>query len=122
MRILTALNESTLTQLYASFNAHDTDAVLAHLHPQVDWPNAWEGGRVTGHQEVRDYWARQWRSINARVEPTRFATTSDGRTAVDVHQVAHDTDGKLLGETDVVHVYAFDDAGLVTRMDVVEPA
>jgi hypothetical protein len=26
------------------------------MHPEVDWPNAWEGGRVVGHAAVRDYW------------------------------------------------------------------
>jgi hypothetical protein len=45
-----------LTRAYAAFNARNIDAVLAAMHPDVDWPNGWEGGRVRGHPQVRDYW------------------------------------------------------------------
>jgi uncharacterized protein YbjT (DUF2867 family) len=38
--------EQRLPDLYASFNARDVDAVLAATAADVDWPNAWEGGRV----------------------------------------------------------------------------
>jgi hypothetical protein len=43
-----------LTRAYTAFNARDIDAVLSLMHPDVDWPNAWEGGRVVGHAGVRD--------------------------------------------------------------------
>ena len=29
-----------IRDLYASFNARDIEAVIAALHPDVDWPNA----------------------------------------------------------------------------------
>ena len=35
----------------------------------VDWPNAWEGGRVSGRDAVAAYWARQFEQISSRVEP-----------------------------------------------------
>src|SRR4051812_50074344 len=44
------------TALYEAFNARDVDAVLAHLAPDVDWPDAWHGGRVIGIDAVRAYW------------------------------------------------------------------
>ena len=40
--------ERLIRDLYASFNARDIDAVIALMAPDVDWPNAWEGGRVHG--------------------------------------------------------------------------
>ena len=52
-----------LERLYAAFNAREIDAVLGAMHADVDWPNAWQGGRVHGHEEVRDYWTRQWTAI-----------------------------------------------------------
>ncbi len=58
-----------LTRAYDAFNARDVDAAVAAMHPDVDWPNGMEGGRVHGHRGVRDYWTRQWRSIDPRVEP-----------------------------------------------------
>ena len=33
-----------LAKAYAAFNARNIDEVLTTLHPEVDWPNAWEGG------------------------------------------------------------------------------
>ncbi|WCB93960.1 hypothetical protein DSM104299_02687 [Baekduia alba] len=118
---MTAAREDLLRTIYAAFNARDIDAVLAALAPDVDWPNAWEGGRVAGHEGVRGYWTRQWAAIDPSVEPAGFTGRPDGRLAVDVAQVARSLDGELLGEGRVVHVYAFDDAtGLVTRMDVEE--
>ena len=108
-------------QLYADFNAHDIDAVLAHLHPDVDWPNGWEGGRVHGHAEVRDYWTRQFAAINATVEPVGFTEDAEGRVAVEVQQTVKDLAGNVVSDGRVTHVYTLRD-GLVTRMDIVSPA
>ena len=79
-------HEALLRKTYAAFNARDIDAVLATMHPDVDWPNAWEGGRVHGHGAVRGYWTRQWAEIDPTVEPTDIAPPdADGRVAVTVH-------------------------------------
>ena len=113
-------DEQRLRTLYAAFNARDVDAVLDSMAEDVDWPNAWEGGRIRGHQAVRDYWARQWAEIDPHVVPTSIETLPDGRLAVEVHQTVRSLDGSLIGEGTVRHVYALED-GLVTRMDVEEP-
>jgi hypothetical protein len=106
-----------LRQLYEAFNARDTDAVLDALTDDVDWPNAWEGGRLRGKDAVRDYWSRQWAEIDPRVEPAGIATLPDGRFAVEVDQTVRDRAGSLLGSGRVSHVYTLVD-GLVARMDV----
>jgi ketosteroid isomerase-like protein len=113
--------EELLRQLYADFNARDIDAVLGHMHPDVDWPNGWEGGRVHGHAEVRDYWTRQFAAIDSTVEPVGINEAADGRIAVDVHQTVRDLEGKVLSDGLVTHVYTLRD-GLVTRMDIVSRA
>jgi ketosteroid isomerase-like protein len=113
--------EDLLQTMYEAFNARDIDAVLRHLTVDVDWPNAWERGRVHGHEGVRDYWARQWSAIDPMVTPIEFTTRSDDRVAVEVQQVARSLDGAILSEGRVHHVYAFRD-GLITRMDVEEIA
>jgi hypothetical protein len=109
--------EQRLRALYVAFNAREIDAVLAALDEDVDWPNAWEGGRVRGHAAVRDYWTRQWQEIDGRVEPVAVRPLDDGRVAVDVDQVVRALDGTLISEARVVHVYAISD-GLIRRMDV----
>lgn len=106
-----------LVTTYAAFNARAIDEVLANMHPDVDWPNGWEGGRVIGHEAVRDYWTRQWAEINPRVEPVHCETDSTGQVVVDVHQVIKDLSGTLLGDEMIQHIYQFDD-GLIRRMDI----
>ncbi len=113
--------EQLLRDLYAAFNARDIDRVLGALSPEVDWPNAWQGGRLHGHDEVRDYWRRQWAEIDPRVDPVSITQAPDGRTVVDVHQVVRSRDGEVLSDGRVRHVYEFR-AGLVVRMDVEEYA
>jgi ketosteroid isomerase-like protein len=110
-----------LRNAYDAFNGRDIDAALRLMTTDVDWPNAWEGGRVHGHEGVRDYWTRQWAAIDPSVTPIGFTSRSDGRVAVDVDQVARSLDGEILGEGRVIHVYAFHD-GLIARMDVEELA
>ena len=112
--------EGVLRAAYRAFNARDIDAAIELMHPEVDWPNAWEGGRVVGHAAVRDYWTRQFASISSRVEPERFAREPDGSITVDVHQVVHDANsGDLISDSRVRHRYWFQD-GLVVRMEVAD--
>ena len=108
-----------LRDLYDAFNARDVEAVLAAVTEDVDWPNAWEGGRVHGKAAMRSYWTRQWAEIDPRVEPIEIAERDDGRVAVAVEQTVLDRDGGLIAKRSVRHVYAFAD-GLVARMDVEE--
>jgi hypothetical protein len=113
-------NEELITAVYRSFNARDIDAVLARMHPDVDWPNGMEGGRVRGHNDVRAYWQRQWTMVDPRVDPMHIEDDKTGRTVVDVHQVVRDLSGKILLDRMVQHVYFVQD-GLITRMDIREP-
>jgi ketosteroid isomerase-like protein len=113
--------EATLRRTYRAFNERDVEAVLQTMAPDVDWPNAWEGGRVAGRDAVRDYWTRQFREISSRVEPESFTEEPDGAVTVLVHQVVHDANsGDLLTDSRVRHRYWFDADGLVTRMEVLE--
>jgi hypothetical protein len=113
-------HEATLRETYRAFNDRDIETVLELMHPEVDWPNAWEGGRVVGKDAVRDYWTRQFAEISSKVEPESFTEEPDGAVTVDVHQVVHDAkSGDLLGDSRVRHRYWFE-AGLVTRMEVLE--
>src|SRR5205807_1399953 len=102
---------------YAAFNARNIGAVLAMMHPDVDWPNGMEGGRVHGHKGVRDYWERQWATVDPRVEPVRFGAGEADRILVDVHQVVRDLRGRVLSDQMVQHVYTIQD-NLIQRMDI----
>ena len=108
-----------LEAAYRNFNARKLDAVLALMTPGVEWPNGWEGGYVHGHEGIRDYWTRQWAAIDPKVEPVEIHKLDDGRFAVQVHQVVHDREGRLLADQQVRHIYRLRD-GLIERMDIEE--
>jgi ketosteroid isomerase-like protein len=112
--------EETLRSAYRAFNARDIDAAIELMHAEVDWPNAWEGGRVVGRDAVRGYWNRQFAAISSNLEPEGVSEESDGSITVDVHQVVHEArTGKLISDSRVCHRYRLED-GLIVRMDVLD--
>jgi len=108
-----------LRGIYAAFNRREFETVLAAMHPDVDWPNAMEGGREVGKAAVRGYWKRQFERFDSRVEPQSFTAEADGRIAIEVHMIVHDTAGKLVVDRMVQHVYEIRD-GLIRRMEIRE--
>jgi ketosteroid isomerase-like protein len=111
-------HEHLLRRAYAAFNDRDLDAVLQLMSGEVDWPNAIDGGRLAGHASVREYWSRQFREIDSRVEPENFTDLGDGRLAVTVHQQVRDAQGKLLSDSHLMHVYEFTPDGKVASMHI----
>ena len=109
--------EELLIAIYKAFNARQIGAILATLHPLVDWPNGMEGGRIHGRQNVREYWTRQWNMLNPHVEPVSINQNESGQTDVEVHQVVRDMAGNLLVDQTVHHVYTIQD-GLIEKMEI----
>ena len=114
---MTPEERQLLIEMYDRFNARDLDAVLARLHPDVSWPNGWEGGWLAGREAVRDYWTRQWAAIDPKVEPISLEQDEGGRIVVGVHQVVRDLDGNIISDGMVEHVYEIDN-GLIKRMEI----
>jgi ketosteroid isomerase-like protein len=114
--------EQTLRSAYGAFNARDIAAATELMHAEVEWPNAWEGGRVVGRAAVMEYWARQFEAIASRVEPEGFSEEANGAITVLVHQVVSNAQtGELLSDARVRHRYWMRD-GLIARMEVLEAA
>lgn len=113
------MNRDLIERAYAAFNARDIDGALAVMQPDVVWPNGMEGGIVVGHEAVRAYWTRQWSLIDPHVSPVAYRRLSDGRVAVEVHQVVRELDGKVLADRVVRHVYTLAD-DLVAAMEIQE--
>lgn len=114
---MTHQDQELLRQAYAAFNARDIDAVLSLMHPQVRWPNGWEGGHVNGHEEVRAYWTRQWKELDPQVEPVGFKQRPSGAVEVAVHQRVKDRKGDVLFDGLVKHVYTLEQ-GKIQSMEI----
>jgi len=105
-----------LTDLYTAFNARDIDRCLSGMQTYVVWANGMEGGNVHGHAGVRDYWTRQWKLVNPRVDPQGFHIDGN-KVTVDVHQVVRDLNGTVIVDQMVKHVFTFDH-GLVKIFEI----
>lgn len=109
--------EDLIKKAYAAFNARDIDTALATMHPEVQWPKAFEGGYVSGHAEIRAYWTRQWTEINPNAEPVALNERPDGTVAITVRQLVKDLAGNPVFDGTVKHIYTLQD-GLLRRMDI----
>jgi len=109
--------QNLIKKAYSAFNSRDIDTALSTFHPEVQWPKAFEGGYVSGHDDIRKYWTRQWTEINPHVEPIGFNERQNGTLEVMVHQIVKDLEGKMLFDGTVKHIYSIQD-GLLKRMDI----
>ena len=109
--------KSTIQKAYAAFNERDIEKALSTMQPDVQWSKAWEGGYISGHDEIRKYWTRQWTEINPRVEPVGFTERVNGSLEVEVLQKVKDLEGNSIFDGKVKHVYTFKD-GLIKTMDI----
>jgi len=108
---------SIINHAYDAFNRRDIDEVLSLMDPNVHWPNGWEGGYVSGHAAVRDYWTRQWIEINPTVSPVSITQIDDDHVEVLVRQLVKDMSDKILMDGHVKHVYTFRNE-LITEMEI----
>jgi ketosteroid isomerase-like protein len=112
------MREAALLQrLYDRFNARDIEAVLATLHDDVQWANGWEGGYVAGREGVRQYWLRQWESIDPHVAPVGSRPDHRARSSPRSTRSCATCDGKLLADKVVQHVFRIQD-GRIKRFDI----
>lgn len=109
--------QSVIKKAYTAFNSRDINSALSTFHLDVEWPKAFEGGYVKGHDEIRTYWTRQWTEINPTVEPTRIIERSNGTFEVTVHQIVKDLQDNLMFDGAVKHIYTIQD-GLLRKMDI----
>ena len=109
--------EDLIRKAYTALNERNIDNALSTMQPDVQWSKAWEGGYISGHDEIKQYWTRQWTEINPKVDPIGFSDRANGSLEVNVHQLVKDLEGGLMFEGTVKHIYTFQD-GLIKAMDI----
>jgi ketosteroid isomerase-like protein len=112
--------EALLRQMYDSFNRQDVRTALAAAHPDVTWPNALEGTRVTGLEHIAEYLERQFRVLDLRIDVLSMRE-ENGAIVVRVHQVVTFlSDGAVLADDVVEHIFRLRD-GLIVSADARGP-
>lgn len=109
--------QNLIKKAYSAFNARDIDTALSTFHSDVEWPKAFEGGYIQGHEEIRKYWTRQWTEINPNVEPVGIIERADETVEVAIHQIVLDLQGNEMFNGVVKHIFVVQDA-LLRRMDI----
>jgi len=110
-------HEDVIKKAYSAFNARNIEETLSTMQPDVQWSKAWEGGYISGHEEIKKYWTRQWNEINPNVEPVGFNERQNGSLEVEVHQKVKNLQGNLMFDGTVLHIYTFED-NLIKTMDI----
>ena len=114
---MTSQYKDLIKKAYSAFNERDIDKALSAMHTNVQWSKAWEGGYISGHDEIKKYWARQWKELNPNVEPIGFNERQNGSLEVEVHQKVKDLQDNLMFDGMVKHIYTFED-NLIRTMDI----
>lgn len=109
--------DTIIKKAYTAFNERNIDNALSTMQEDVQWSKAWEGGYISGHNEIKEYWTRQWAEINPNVNPVGFNKRANGSLEVEVHQNVKDLKGNLLFDGIVKHIYTFE-SGLIKTMDI----
>jgi ketosteroid isomerase-like protein len=104
-----------LLRLYKAIDAKNVDAVVALLHPDVDFPDQLnEDKRLHGLAEVRSYYERAFSLIAGENTLTAFHARPDGTAEVRIHH--HVTSLDLWHDGPVDYSFSFRD-GLIARLD-----
>ena len=93
--------------IYQNFNDRNIDFVINTMTSDVKWANGMDGGFVYGHEGVREYWTRQFKLVSSNVTPINIHE-KNGVIMIEVLQVVHDLDGKLLADETVMHIFIMD--------------
>jgi len=109
--------EDLIKKAYSAFNERDIAKALSTMQTDVHWCKAWEGGYISGHNEIDEYWTRQWKEIKPIVKPEEFSERANGSLEVLVKQKVSDLQDKLIFDGYVKHIYTFKN-GLIKTMDI----
>jgi ketosteroid isomerase-like protein len=108
-------NRELLLEAYAAYNRRDSDALLALVSEDVDWPDG--SVRLHGKAELRAYWTHQWAVTRTHDEPVEITDLAPDRNVVRIRQVVRALDGTKISEGSFDHMHRFK-GGLIARMDI----
>lgn len=107
---------------YDALNEQELALALGLLAADVEWPDTiLRGHRLRGRGAVHRHWLRVFGMFRPRIEPLGLWQDASGNVVVEAHQRISDLAGKPLAHQDVRHVFSFDGAGLIARLDADEP-
>jgi NAD(P)-dependent dehydrogenase (short-subunit alcohol dehydrogenase family) len=113
-------HESLVRSAYDAFNSRETEAAVALMDPEVDWPNVPEGGFIHGQEQVREHWREQFAQADPHIEVADISERADGRVEARVRQIVHGRDGSEVSDDAQIHVFTIEN-DRIKRMEVRAP-
>ncbi|MDP2258729.1 MAG: nuclear transport factor 2 family protein [Caulobacter sp.] len=107
---------AVIDALWPALTARDIDAVVALLHPDVDWQDTLNGGRRVGRDAVRAYLSEVMATVVVVSTPINVMRTGPDRYLARVNHVVRNSTGQFWGQEIVNHLVSLRD-GLIVRMD-----
>lgn len=107
---------AVIDALWPALTARDIDAVVALLHPDIDWQDTMNGGRRVGRDAVRAYLSEVMATVVIVSTPIDVMPSEPDRYLARVNHVVRNRDGQLWGQEIVSHVLLLRD-GLIVRVD-----
>ncbi len=109
-------SRAVVDALWPALTARDIDAVVALLHPDVDWQDNLNGGRRVGRDAVRAYLSEVMATVVIVSTPIDIRPSGPDRYLARVNHVVRNKDGQLWGQEVVRHVLELRE-GLIVRVD-----
>ena len=109
-------SRAVIDALWPALTARDVDAVVALLHPDIDWQDTLNGGRRVGRDAVRAYLSEVMAMVVIVSTPISIMPSGPDRYLARVDHVVRNRDGQFWGQETVSHVVSLRD-GLIVRMD-----
>ena len=109
-------SRAVVDALWPALTARDLDAVIALLHPDIDWQDNLNGGRRVGRDAVRAYLSEVMATVAIVSTPISIMPSGPDRYLARVNHVVRNRDGQLWGQEVVSHVLVLRE-GLIVRVD-----
>jgi len=100
-------------ELYTNFNERKIELVISRMTDKVKWANGMDGGYVYGHDDVMEYWTKQFQVVSSKVIPLTINREGEA-VKIKVHQVVQDLNGKLLADEIVYHYFHLENEKIVS--------
>ncbi|MBX3479140.1 MAG: nuclear transport factor 2 family protein [Caulobacter sp.] len=112
--------KALVREFYEAFNRRDVEGMAARVHPQADFADLFDGGRVVGREALIVHWRRVLGLIRGELTLVSAKASSDGAFMVAFRHQITNPEGRLWDDGEETLRYEFLD-GLISRMDRPDP-
>lgn len=101
--------QAVLARSYEAMNAQDIEGVRATLHPDADWPDTLEGGRLQGREAIVAHYRQLFALTRPNIQLIRVVDEAPGVLEVEVQLLVQDHKGHIWSDTRARLTYRFKD-------------